>query len=1419
MCRVSLTISSNLGAYMKTTKLKLLAVAIPLSLWASHAASKSILVTGSLEAVSPKVSIPNSGNQQAYVSPYQLIAKEATNSGCRITGDPNVAKADHGEELVCLFEWTKLPTGMSAAGMATDGYLLNVGQNEFNYSISYFSGSALEKVEISNGSVKVNAVEPDLPIFKSMKTTLSHGVFEGLNVVNHNKATGLKDVTVRVEGRDYRQVVTAGSLGSCVIEAGFTNCTIPTGGRSIGNGDQVQGETTYKITIDAENGYFKKQNRIVPEDYKLKWDYRSPSAAGLYIQARSAASGKTESHTIDGVSFVVENEQAKLIVDTPHFGKPGSWWVPTAKLELKPDPNFKPEIPVFKVDGVDMVEMDDMVGQPQKSFVLSSRGSPQVSDGKYIYSYDLSSVADGAFIPEVILNDQFNNRFEKSYDSVTLDRQAPKVQVMYKGKRFTDEDLVYFFEDMAVIALDTFDGGAEILSVKANGTELEMVGEQDFVKKLKGAHLNLTPQTQYPLEITVRDTAGNVHTEAMRIGYMPMDYKLKGAGLEYYKKVQRLDLDVSQVQGEHCALYSSEAELQEREFAYGESQRCYLEWTNLPDGTSGTYIRGQHSLTGNLLKSSDEASNEVGYRVWMYDTNGNVALAAEESNTLQVSLAPEPNLTVSQKNVIRPNFFPVELNGSRFASAVAKGVNADLELASEDGTEETITMTKQRNGYFAQSSAYQTLAVGPGKLWAKKTFNVEAKYSLGSEINSKTSVETVYVPSRRIRSRIKTEDLRTLDTLNPSVTMKLGIYDSGVKDFVFDEETMGEWKVYLAKERRDRETRTIHYDPITDVKTFSGQEMKFELDVSDVGYGSYRFIGVAELESPVEGYNRRILSNSSFYRVLKGGKIDGDIKTYRMASPVPFTASITYQPEEREDRAALGDITWEVSKNGTDNWETIADYQGSPRLRQVVEEAAHYFVRATVKNKFSGAVRTTDVLEILGYEVPDLKTTGPAALYEGEKGTLVLMDHGEQANELKGQIEWSYDGKTWEAGTSTLDIVGTGERMQVWSRMAYLDNELAGKNRYDAHRHQVSVKKPVPVRISVVTPRLIEAGKPIELEALVRLASSQLQSEVVSEWILPDGTVINGTKLTYTPTDADAENGHTDLRFRSWVKQLKDETMAVKDLSIRTWKYEFPDFRFDVNYRTRYAPVSAIAVARKLDHQPVAVDYTYDFQVFDGMVKDRESKERLYFKATKPGIHQFTVVISDDRGNEKRMVELLEVLPPPETEIELAANYSTPFMRTPLDASVRSRIVLGHPDDRVEKYEWYLDGELLTEQTSSRAVIDDLEEGSHEIKLKVTSKYGIVKEELLDVQVAPNNAPECGITYKQYGSTISAKSGCKDSDGRLATHNWYIDGELVQVHANNVSVTGKPGKTIHFRVVGYDDSGDTGETTLEVTPR
>ncbi|NMU72429.1 hypothetical protein HKA89_27125, partial [Vibrio parahaemolyticus] len=109
---------------------------------------------------------------------------------------------------------------------------------------------------------------------------------------------------------------------------------------------------------------------------------------------------------------------AKLIVDTPHFGLSGSWWVPSAKLELTPDPDFEALIPVFTVDGLNVVETQEMVSQPQENFVLNAVGTPEVRDGKYIFTYDLHSVADGQFLPIVTLTDQYDNKMTKQYPSV-----------------------------------------------------------------------------------------------------------------------------------------------------------------------------------------------------------------------------------------------------------------------------------------------------------------------------------------------------------------------------------------------------------------------------------------------------------------------------------------------------------------------------------------------------------------------------------------------------------------------------------------------------------------------------------------------------------------------------------------------------------------------------------------------------------------------------------------------------------------------------------------------------------------------------------------------------------------------------------------------------------------------------------------
>ncbi|NMS25202.1 hypothetical protein, partial [Vibrio parahaemolyticus] len=100
---------------------------------------------------------------------------------------------------------------------------------------------------------------------------------------------------------------------------------------------------------------------------------------------------------------------------------------------------------------------------------------------------------------------------------------------------------------------------------KVNGISLELKGDSKYIKYPQAASLNLTPAKEYPFEVTVKDTAGNYYTQSFIVNYMPMDYSLDGSDLDYYKKVQRLDLEVDQIKGNTCALYSSEEELHERD--------------------------------------------------------------------------------------------------------------------------------------------------------------------------------------------------------------------------------------------------------------------------------------------------------------------------------------------------------------------------------------------------------------------------------------------------------------------------------------------------------------------------------------------------------------------------------------------------------------------------------------------------------------------------------------------------------------------------------------------------------------------------------------------------------------------------------------------------------------------------------------
>ncbi|ENP8454712.1 Ig-like domain-containing protein [Photobacterium damselae] len=1412
---------------MKHTNIRKVAVGVTLALCASPSFAKSILVTGSIDAVSPKVEFPTVKDQQAFVSPLNFVAKEAKLSGCRLTGDPAVAMKDHGDELVCLFEWTELPRGLSAAGMEARGFLLAEGTHKLGYKISYFSGSKLEKVLIKEGSTSISAVAPKPPVISKITTQLDTGTQIGEAVTNNKRAGGLKTLTVTVEPRSYRQNVRLKNVDSCTVEIGKDSCSMDVSTVSASDDkDSPLGQKVFKLWSDSDNNYFLPNNVIKAVDFKVKWDYRTPEIKAFAMQARSDESAEPISKEVDGTYFVVDNEQAKLVVTSPHEGLPGDWWLPEAKIEFVPDPSFKPQIPAFEIDGHTInSDSSNAVVQPQKSFVVVPSGPPAFVEGKYIFTFDLKQVADGKFLPKVTVNDRYDNKLEKTLDPVVFDREPPTVQLFYKQGRFNNDGKVYFLQDLTAVALDTFDGGAKINEIRVNGYRVDLEGKQEFVKRLAPKDdFSLAPQHTYPLTVKVSDSAGNTFIKSFNIAYMPMDYELESAGTKFYADVQRIKLKVQQTSGVQCPLYESESEILKYPFQYGEEQRCILEWTGTPNGASGVYVRGQALMTGHFEDTSKNTDNAINYRVWMYDKHGRKALAADETNKMDVVSAPELTMTVIQNNALSENRFPVDLRGGTVTNVRAKGVNADMQIAIDDGETVKTQMVRQRGFGSADNSVGSRIRVHQGKLWQEKSITAHARYSLTDDLSTDATIKVLYVPNRNIIAHITNDGVRQLDNANPVIKFNLGAYDSEAGGVVYKPETQGEWTVYLAQERFDRKERKMYYDALTNkVKLDKSGTSLFTLDLSNVGYTNFRYVGVAELESPDKTYHRRIVTNSGVHRVLKSGEIDGDVRVSRVSNRVPFALSLTYLPKTRADNDAKGNIYWEQSSDGKSNWKRMPKFDGKWRARDIIKEAGHYFVRAKVENKYTKVESVSEVIHILGYKVPDLKIEGVRMLHDGEKGSITLMDHDHEAREGEGSIEWSTDNVNWTQGGNTYELTGEGKRIRIYARMRYSHNELAENAAYDYTRYNVLVKEPQPVRISVIHPRLIESGKPLDLEGKVSLQSILLETPIESEWELPDGTVIKGNKLHYVPTKSDAEAGVTKLRFRAWATGFRSKTFREETLFLRTWEYKFPEFKVNMKYRTRYAPMTAIASIRQIGQRlPVKMDWGYHFEPFPGMtiIEDKTDKGRISFMVDKPGLHQLLTTVKDDRGNEKTYTEIIEVLDPPEPKVSLKGRYSTRFMRAPLDAVFRASVRLGHPDDRVESCDWYLDDKLVGEtKRSTTFTLMNIGEGNHVLKMKVKSKFGIEHDELLDVVVVPNKPPECNMDLKYYGSVTQVYANCKDTDGKMSTYNWYKNGEAINAHSGNIQLFLNKDETADIKVEGFDDSGDKSTDSISVSSK
>jgi|GEM_PF-2226870 len=360
--------------------------------------------------------------------------------------------------------------------------------------------------------------------------------------------------------------------------------------------------------------------------------------------------------------------------------------------------------------------------------------------------------------------------------------------------------------------------------------------------------------------------------------------------------------------------------------------------------------------------------------------------------------------------------------------------------------------------------------------------------------------------------------------------------------------------------------------------------------------------------------------------------------------------------------------------------------------------------------------------------------------------------------------------------------------------------------------HVNEMKKPF---VSISAPRLAEVGVPITLKAFL----SARFGTPVGYWTLPDGSRVDGTELTYTPTQ---KTDNLRLSYSAYIEGFPDTIATFESRVIKVDSYELPQFKIKSYVRGSegYAPYAiALGVtgdmARVIDY---GVNLTHRWNLGDGTVKEGGRPKMVSHIYSHPGTYTTTLTVDDDRGNSTSDSITLTVLTVPEISVQSFKIFaSNKHNRVPLNVFARASITGGHPRiDRITSHQWTVNQEPVSEDRIMS--VNFREPGDYVIGLAVTSASGKTAYGEHPVTVNPNQLPRCTISYVDdpRRKTTRLVSSCSDPDGRVLEYNWDLGNGLTSKNSR-VYVKYKESGTYNVILRVKDNSGEEAVFTESVT--
>lgn len=874
---------------------------------------------------------------------------------------------------------------------------------------------------------------------------------------------------------------------------------------------------------------------------------------------------------------------------------------------------------------------------------------------------------------------------------------------------------------------------------------------------------------------------------------------------EVYYAVQSLDdVSLEQNSGPECMTTTSAEDAQR---SVGSRRlTCLIEWTNLPAGLEQLTFRDQPQLRGH---ANQRGNNELSWRVSAFSSTGQKIVLNEQSLTIDATEPPAPAIAIDKDNRITTDMYAAPLDGGYVGDARITSYNAALDVdVTRAG--ETIDSLTSPGGWGDSNVVQRRINSDKRELWSQTEYGVSARYDLIDDSIVSKNFTVLAVPSLNVAPVIEADGDTVLNTEPLRVEARI---DNPFEEGGYDPDTMGEWQVRIVSlHGRD-------VTPVSDYQNTSASGSKtFTLDLDQIDDMRMRLAAQARIVSPVDGYERTVLSSRPIYMtVLRGQPIDSTIEGRRISGEAPLTAVMTLKIDNRLDRAALGEVEWQVSADQK-NWsplENTARYETRFIHRF---ERGNYYVRAIVNNKNSGAVFQTPTVAVSAYLLPAIALSGPENAFIGAVADYtVAPDQSNKNNDPSTPLvyQWSTDrGEVWVDGDASFHISRAEEtRLPVWVRARYETAPADDDYAWTRERTRISFRKVRAPRVRIIGPRLIETGKPREFRASVRAPYRKMNIQIKGTWTLPDDSQSDASdELTYTANDSDLAKERVNLGYTAWIVGYKDqEAVDTDNLSLRIWQYEWPEFEITIRQGSDYAPADLVArirsrgTARYRDLDQPEIEWS----VPEGLTAVGEARSTVRsFETSLPGEYVLRATITDARGHTADVSKTLVLKPAPPYQFDFRYTASNRYDRAPMEIRVRPYISGGHPRDRIESYSYTLDGQPVEAQSRFGEMMIT-QAGKHRVGVTIQTQMGNTAEGHLDLTAKANQSPTCAINARSASAYWRFYARCEDPDGRMAGYNWTLNGEKVGTSSYRITVRNDGAGAPTVKVIGEDDSGAT----------